>query len=153
MTPLFKKLNFKSHNPIHVLDAPASFDTELEAIKPFTTVKANDISDAAIRFAIVFVTQQQQIDRTIEQLAPKLEGDAVLWFCYPKVSSKRYRCDFNRDTGWQRLGDYGFEPVRQVAVDTDWSAIRFRKVIYIEQLTRKESFAMSPEGKKRLKKD
>jgi len=151
MTPLFKKLNLKSHDPIHVLDAPASFDIELEAIKPFTTVKTNDISDATIGFAIVFVTQQQQIDRAVEQLALKLEGDAVLWFCYPKASSKRYRCDFNRDTGWQSLGDHGFEPVRQVAVDADWSAIRFRKVAYIKKLTRSESFAMSREGKNRLK--
>ena len=56
----------------------------------------------------------------------------MVWFAYPKGTSKRYTCDFNRDTGWQVIRDAGFDSVRQVAIDEDWSAMRFRRVEYIK---------------------
>ena len=34
------------------------------------------------------------------------------------------------------LGDAGFEPVRMVAIDEDFSAVRFRRVEFIKTLTR-----------------
>ncbi|MDN3689354.1 hypothetical protein [Cyclobacterium jeungdonense] len=76
----------------------------------------------------------------------------VIWICYPKASSKQYKCDFNRDTGFGILGDYGLEAVRQVAIDEDWSALRFRKVEYIKNITRRESFALTKEAKRRTNK-
>ncbi|MEL6635310.1 MAG: hypothetical protein AAFW73_19430 [Bacteroidota bacterium] len=66
---------------------------------------------------------------------------------YPKGSSKNYTCDFNRDTGWQVLGNLGWEGVRMVAIDTDWSALRFRRVEYIKKMTRRKRMAMSKGGK------
>mgnify|MGYP005835701873 CR=1 FL=1 len=42
------------------------------------------------------------------------------------------------------------EPVRQVAIDEDWSALRFRRVEYIKTMTR--SFAMTLEGKAKAAK-
>ena len=59
-------------------------------------------------------------------------GDAVLWFAYPKGTSKRYTCDFNRDTGWQVIRGAGFDSVRQIAIDEDWSALRFRRLQYVK---------------------
>jgi hypothetical protein len=78
------------------------------------------------------------------------EGDAILWFCYPKGTSKKYTCDFNRDTGWASLGQLGWEPVRQVAIDDDWSALRFRNPDFIKTMTR--SFAMTEKGKAKVKR-
>jgi hypothetical protein len=101
-------------------------------------------------FAIVFAFKQSDIDDSIKALHKKLQEDYILWFCYPKGSSKKYKCDFNRDTGWQALGTYNLEPVRQVAIDEDWSALRFRKVDFIKKMTR--SFAISEQGKNKVKK-
>jgi hypothetical protein len=56
----------------------------------------------------------------------------VLWFAYPKGSSKKYTCEFNRDSGWKVIRSLGFDSVRQVAIDEDWSALRFRRVEYIK---------------------
>lgn len=151
MTPLFKKLNYKNQANILVLNAPASFDGELHDMAAWAHILKGAETLEAIDFALVFATQQNEVDAAISLLSPKLEGDAVLWFCYPKGSSKKYKCDFNRDTGWAVLGQHGLEPVRQVAIDEDWSALRFRKAEYIRTLTRSESFTMSAEGKKRAK--
>ncbi|KIL49293.1 hypothetical protein [Jeotgalibacillus soli] len=47
------------------------------------------------------------------------------------------------------LADEGFEPVRQIAIDENWSALRFRKVEKIKTLLR--GFAVTEEGMKRIK--
>jgi hypothetical protein len=36
--------------------------------------------------------------------AKKAKSDAVVWFAYPKRSSKKYKSGINRDNGWQILG-------------------------------------------------
>ena len=113
--------------------------TELRTLPPGTRV----------RFAIAFVITQKELDEASEALAASAEGDAILWFAYPKKSSKKYRCEFNRDSGWNVLGKAGFEGVRMVAIDDDWSALRFRRVEFVKSLTRRESFALSEGGKKR----
>ena len=79
----------------------------------------------------------------------RTKGDVVLWFCYPKKSSKRYNCSIDRDHGWTDLGRLGFEPVRQVALNEDFSALRFRRVEYIKNLTRNKNMALTKEGKDR----
>jgi hypothetical protein len=48
------------------------------------------------------------------QLAAACTGDAILWMVYPKGTSKKYRCEFNRDSGWAVLAAAGFQPVRMV---------------------------------------
>ena len=41
------------------------------------------------------------------------------------MAFRKYRCGFNRDSGWAAPGAAGLEPVRMVAIDADWSALRF----------------------------
>jgi hypothetical protein len=151
MTPLFKKLNYKNQDSILVLNAPASFEVELKSMSMLTTIIKNVSDISKIDFAMIFVTQQKEIDNSIKQIFNKLNGDAVLRYCYPKGTSKKYKCDFNRDTGWSAVGKYNLEGVRMVAIDEDWSALRFRKIEFIKSMTRNESIAISTEGKKRSK--
>lgn len=136
MTPLFKKLNFKDQEKILVLNAPSTFETELKGMVDTTQIARSVAAIEEIHFAIIFVQKQQQIDDCFELIFPKLKGDVVLWFSYPKGSSKKYSCDFNRDNGWETLIRQDFEGVRMVAIDEDWSALRFRKREYIKKITR-----------------
>lgn len=146
MHPLFKKLNYRDKTNILVLHHPDSFQSVLDEMSDYANIitEINQVSLA--EFAIAFVKTQQEVDTTVKTIAPLLEGDAIFWLCYPKATSKRYTCDFNRDTGWDILGKYGMEGVRQVAIDEDWSALRFRKVVYIKTMKRKFK-ALSDEGK------
>lgn len=43
----------------------------------------------------------------------------------------------------------GFEPVASVSIDSDWSALRFRRVEYIKNLARHTQGAMTEAGKER----
>jgi hypothetical protein len=150
MDSVFKKMNFKDQPEICVLGAPASFGANLEAMQGLTVLKTDLAEIEKLHFGLAFVTKQAEVDAISAAFAEKLVGDGQVWFAYPKGSSKRYRCAFNRDNGWEVLGRLGFEPVRMVAIDEDWSALRFRRVEHIKNLTR--SFAMTEEGKVRTGK-
>ena len=150
MNPIFKKLNFKDQPEIVVVNAPDSFLPVLDEMTLLTQVKTTLTDASEITFAMAFVTKQQEVDSFTQQFSEKMLGDGLLWMVYPKGSSKRYKCDFNRDTGWEMLGKQSFEPVRMVAIDQDWSALRFRRAEYIKTMTR--SSAISDVGKERLKK-
>lgn len=149
MTPLFKKLNLKDQTEILVVNAPESFEAELDALTDVAVVRDVAAMDT-ITFALLFVQQQQALNEWATAIAAKTQGDAVIWFAYPKGTSRKYKCDFNRDTGWEQLGKLGFEGVRQVAIDADWSALRFRRVDFIKTMTRDRSRAMTDQGKSKL---
>lgn len=146
MTPLFKKLNLGKQKLIHVLNAPESFEPALEALDGVTVQRT---ISGGCEFALAFVLTQAELDSASTRLAEACGGDAVIWMVYPKGTSKQYKCAFNRDSGWSTLGEAGFEPVRMVAVDEDWSALRFRRVDYIRRMARKPASAISKAGKRK----
>ena len=131
MSKLFDKLNLKDHREILVVNAPLSFESELATLAGVTVLR-DPGKVKVIRFALAFATVQTEVDRLAKLLSAKAEGDALLWFAYPKGTSKMYKCDFNRDTGWSVLKSAGFDTVRAVAIDEDWSALRFRRVEFIK---------------------
>jgi hypothetical protein len=125
MTPLFKKLNLGERRPVVVLNAPASFEAELAALHDVAVLRDPE-KCPGLSFGLAFATRQAELDRYARWLLAAAAEDAVLWFAYPKGSSKRYRCEFNRDAGWQVLEAAGYDSVRMVAIDADWCALRFR---------------------------
>jgi hypothetical protein len=98
------------------------------------------------------VTKQQEVDELSRIIARGTTGDTIVWLAYPKGSSKRYKSEIDRDRGWQVLGDLGFEPVRSVAIDEDWSAARFRRVAFIKKMTRAPEHRLTAQAKARAAK-
>lgn len=151
MSTLFKKLNLTTQTDVVILNAPSSFEAEVKRLTG-VTVHRSIPRGGKMTFVMAFVIAQKELDASSAKIAAGAVGDAIVWMVYPKKSSKRYRCEFNRDSGWSVLGDAGFEGVRMVAVDEDWSALRFRRVEYVKSLTRDPSWAISPAGKARERK-
>jgi hypothetical protein len=133
--PLVEKLQLREHQEILVVNAPKSFAAELKAVQP-VRVQQRISAIKELTFALTFAVTKAELDELSAAIAAKASGDALLWFAYPKGSSKRYTCDFNRDTGWGVLRAAGFDTVRQVAIDEDWSALRFRRTAFINQRSR-----------------
>ena len=148
MNPIFKKLNYKDQPVVFIFNAPPSFKKETDEMKALTEIKTSAGNAKEIPFLLAFVTKQKEVDDLAHRIAPLLTEDGLLWIAYPKGTSKKYKCEFNRDNGWTELGKQGFEPVRMVAIDEDWSALRFRDARFIKSMSR--SFAMSDEGKKKI---
>jgi hypothetical protein len=128
---VFQKLNLTTQKKIVICNAPDSFSGELNRLKNVEIVR-DPLKVRAVQFALAFAVTQAQLDRFSAQLAAAADGDALLWFAYPKGTSKRFTCEFNRDTGWHVITGAGFESVRQVAIDEDWSALRFRRSQFVK---------------------
>lgn len=148
MNPIFKKLNYKEQQQLHILNPPASFKKAMDEMAHLTGIKTSLTGSKQVEFFLAFVTKQQEVDDLTKKVTTLMQKDGVVWFVYPKGTSKKYTCEFNRDTGWATLGKHGYEPVRGVAIDEDWSALRFRRAEHIKKMTR--SFAMTETGKKKV---
>jgi len=130
---------------------PNSFQSHLAALAHMA-LQVSPRLKGPVSFALAFATTQKALDRVSAGLAGAAQGDAILWIAYPKGTSRRYQCEFNRDSGWKVLGAAGFEPVRRVAIDEDWTALRFRRVEHIKSMTREASRTHSREGRRKAQK-
>jgi hypothetical protein len=138
VSPLWTKLNLKDHRAILVLDPPSSFEPALFALlKSGVAVHRDPDAVAEVAFAMAFVTTRAAVAAALAAVLPKAPGDAVLWFAYPRGTSKTLAAEINRDRGWEPAAAAGLEAVRQVALDADWSALRFRRREHIPKLTRR----------------
>ncbi len=147
MQDLIKKLNLTSQQHGLLVNVPTELTELADALAERISVSRQPEALEKADFVMAFVQQLNQVEQLAAWVATHTEGDAVVWLVYPKQTSKNYRCDFNRDTGWASMGDAGFEPVRMVAVNSDWSALRFRRASFIKKMARDPKSALSAEGK------
>ena len=132
MGELLKKLNYKGSKRIAVINPEEDF---LKAISDELkdVITDNEIDQRyPYDFMLIFVKTVKEVDYYSPIALHNLTADGVLWFCYPKKSSKKYASELERDRGWKILNDLGFYGIRMVAVDEDWSAMRFRNAKYIK---------------------
>lgn len=132
MTPLFKKLNFKDQKEVCIVNSPLEFEEELKNMKNETSFITNISNCKEIDFVLAFVKTKNEIEKVAPVILKKLKGDGIVWFAYPKGTSKKYKVEISRDNGWDLLRKNGFDTVRAVSIDEDWSALRFRRIQYIK---------------------
>ena len=150
MTPLFKKMNFKNQERVVVLNHPEEFATHYEDMQTFTKMTTR-ASAKQIEFALLFAENRKALNQLFAKVKDKLSDDVALWISFPKKSSKKYKSDINRDQGWEELGKADFESVKIIAIDEDWSALRFRRVKHIKEIKRSDKMVLSKAGMKKKK--
>ncbi|WP_332691584.1 DUF3052 domain-containing protein [Halalkalibacter lacteus] len=150
MHPVIKKLQWKDHmTEVLILGAPKEYE---EVITQFEAKVHTEIKSDIYQFIHIFGATNQEIQDVAVKVVDVIEEDGILWLSYPKKSAKKYKgSDCSRDTVGAILGEEGYEPVRQVAIDEDWSALRFRQVDKIK--TMKRTFAVTEKGKERTKQE
>ena len=151
MTPLFKKMNFKGHERVVVLNQPVEFKQHFEEMKPFTKMTTR-ASAKELDYVLFFAKTQKELDQQFAKVKDKLSDDVLLWIAFPKKSSKKYKSEINRDNGWTELGKAEFEGVKIIAIDDDWSALRFRRVKHIKTLKRSDKMMLSKTGLEKKRK-
>jgi hypothetical protein len=132
MSTLLTKLNFKGQKRIAIINAEEKI---LELISKETdevTIDREIDPRYPYSFIILFVKSSKEVRLHTPMVAHNLMDDGVLWFCYPKKSSKKYKSDIDRDHGWEDLNKSGLHGIRMVSIDEDWSAMRFRNIKYIK---------------------
>ena len=77
--------------------------------------------------ALVFINNNKEFLSFLENDLDNMEYDSVLWFAYPKGTSK-VKTDINRDTIRTTGEKYGITAATIVSIDSTWSALRFRPI-------------------------
>ena len=144
--PVIKKLNFKNQGQaVLVINAPKPYD---EVISAFNGEVHTETKNESYDFVQVFGTSNEELSTLAKSAVTHVNEDGLFWLCYPKKSSNTYKgSDCSRETVTGMLSTEGYEPVRQVAIDEDWSALRFRTPDKIKTMIRK--FAVTEVGKAR----
>ncbi len=111
---LATKLNLKPGMKLKVLGRPARVD--LDDVVASTSGAADGV--------LLFVTTLADVDAKVAPVLEAAKADRLAWVAYPKAG--QLETDLNRDVLRRRLQDRGIQPVRMVAIDDLWSAMRFR---------------------------
>ena len=117
MTTLMQKLQLKTDHRLKLVNPPAGYENFLVGEE----VNIADTADALL----VFTNSLAEVEQLVPPMFESVPADALVWVAYPKGSSG-VKTDVNRDKLWETLKSTGWRPVRQIAMDSIWSALRFR---------------------------
>ncbi len=111
---LARKLTVKAGGKLRVIGRPR--DVDLGDVDVTSLASAKDV--------LVFVTTAADLGRLAGPMIEAARADRLAWAAYPKAG--QLGTDLNRDSLARALEKQGVQPVRQVALDEVWSAMRFR---------------------------
>jgi hypothetical protein len=100
--------------PLCVLNAPKGFVFDGPIAKDPKSAKA----------LLLFIKNSDELRAKVAPAIAAARRDAVTYIAYPKAG--QLGTDLTRDNLWVMLQEQGIKPVRQVAIDDVWSALRFR---------------------------
>ena len=131
---LMEKLQYKEEKNLLIQGLPSSIEKQFNKLT-FAKNVTPLLKSRRIDFALVFAINENQLNHILEDVLPALHDESKLWIAYPKAASK-IATNLNRDCSWDRVVSAGYQEVRQVALDSVWSALRFKKNEQIPQLSR-----------------
>lgn len=132
MDTILKKLKYGEQERIAVLNAPEDFRSRISGLLPDVQIDTEINARYLYEFMIAFTPASPDVEKLGPSCIHNLSDDGKLWLAYPKGTSRKYKSDINRDHGWNLVMDSGFKAVSQVAIDDDWSALRFRNSKYVK---------------------
>lgn len=134
MQDLLVKLNYKGQDRIAVINAEESFFNLISGMLKNARIDTRIDPRYPYSFIILFVKKITDVEYHAPMAVHNLMADGILWFCFPKKTSGKYKSDIDRDHGWEALTNAGLRGVRMISLDDDWSGFRFRNIKYIKSL-------------------
>jgi hypothetical protein len=121
MKDTIKKFKFK--DKCIVINSPKALENEF--VKLGFEFSFNKKKQS--RNTLVFINSNKEYLDFLKNHLNNIESDSVLWFAYPKGTSK-IKTDINRDTIRITGEEYGITTVTAISIDDTWSALRFRPI-------------------------
>jgi len=122
-TTFATKLNIKPGWTLSLVNAPQGCLERLSTALPENTIATS--SGGEVEHLLLFVADRAETERLLPPNFRAVKSGGLIWLAYPKGSSGE-ATDINRDSLWRMIEQMGWRPVRQIALDETWSAIRFR---------------------------
>jgi len=127
---LVTKLGIKPAQTVLVMNAPDDYLRMLGDLPERVTLATDPPAkpvDGLYDCVQAFVRNAAELDRDAPTALQALKAGGLLWFMYPKLTSK-LASDLSRDVLWDVLLKLAIRPVTQIAVDNTWSGLRFRPI-------------------------
>jgi hypothetical protein len=121
-TSLIKKLQIKAGTRLWLINVPQALAEAISAGAEVEPVHAGDDYDGALAFCRSVL----EVEAFSSQILERLPVDGLFWLAYRKGAAGK-ETGLSRDDGWAALDRAGFRPVRSIAIDDEWTAIRFRE--------------------------
>jgi hypothetical protein len=116
---LMSRLQLKEGHQVFVMNGPKGYPALLEGIS------LADEGSGHPEAVLVFVNWRAEVEPWVCKAIQAVPPGGMLWVGYPKMSSGVIS-DINRDRLWEAVVKIGWRPIRQVALDDTWSALRFK---------------------------
>jgi hypothetical protein len=123
------RLQLKGHASFDLIHVPEGYAARLSA--ELSDIRVKEVKSAKSDAVLLFVSSKSEVQAYAPPMLSSIEETALVWIAYPKGGSS-IKTDVNRDILWKTLEDTGWRPVRQIALDETWSAMRFRPVSAVE---------------------
>lgn len=134
----FRKLKFNPDEKGLVLNVPEEIQEEI--IEEGLKFDFNCDNDKKYSFILSFFHSSLDVEQYGVSALNHITEGGMLWLAYPKKSSKLF-VDLTRDSGWRLILEAGWVGVAMVAIDDDWSAMRY---IRTEDVGKKYAKKSSP---------
>jgi hypothetical protein len=123
-TSIVKRLGIRPGYKLLILNAPDGYVDTIGTLPE--GVQLHTSADGG-KYDLVqtFTSSKADVDRLAPTALVALKDGGLLWFAYPKKTSK-IKTDINRDVGWDVVNNAGMEGVAIISLDDTWSSLRFR---------------------------
>ena len=122
---LLGKLQIRPGARVALMNAPAAVEAEIEP--SVRLVEPGQACDAAVAFC----ARPADVAAFAPQALAGLVPDGILWFAFRKGPAGK-KAGLSRDVGWEAVRALGYDTVRSIAFDEEWSGLRFREASRIK---------------------
>jgi len=118
---LLHRLQIEAGTKLWLINVPQHIAEEITAGAEVEPVSGDSYYDGVLACFAGPAEVEAMVPRILKELPP----DGLLWVAY-RAGQAGAAAGLTRDTGWAALENNGLRQVRAVALDEDWSALRFR---------------------------
>jgi hypothetical protein len=125
MDTLTNRLRLDKFKDVYVLNKPSVFEDIFSEDKFYESL----LHTSCVDCALVFARTKDSFINQMLTLFPRLQEESTLWVVYPIGTTKKELASLHLDFDWDFLGDYRLQPTRQININTNWNAIKLKKII------------------------
>lgn len=118
---LLHRLDIHSGNRLWLINAPHVLAEELSAGAEVEIVHEDDQHDGVL----AFFESPAEVAALAHRIVADLAAEAIVWVAYRKGPAGR-SAGLTSEAGWTPFADAGWHAVQQVAIDDEWTGLRFR---------------------------
>src|SRR5215467_7344603 len=123
MSTTAQKLKIKENFSLLTINAPADFKKNIGELPKGVKISTDSKDFNQVHW---FLMSKAQMDKELNRVLKLLKNDVILWFYYPKGTSK-LQTDLTRDKGWDNLlkhDELGW--ISLISFDDTWSTFGSR---------------------------